>query len=300
MAGKTVQSSEIWAVVRRQHGVVSRRQLLGLGLTDHAIDHRKATGKLHPVRRGVFAVGRPDLTRYGQWTAAVLACGEGSALSHETAAALWEIAPAQSGPIHISVPAHRRAQGPGLVVHRRENIDVTTHRNISVTTPEATLTDLAASNLTLDQLEAAINEADKRDLTDPDHLRASLDEAVSRPGAARLRRILDRATFTLTDSALERAFMRIVGWAGLPRPQTQSWVNGFKVDFYWPDLGLIVETDGLRYHRTPAQQARDRERDQTHAAAGLTPLRFTHAQVARDAAAVEATLKHVARRRRRA
>jgi len=66
--------------------------------------------------------------------------------------------------------------------------------------------------------------------------------------------------------------------------------------FFWPELGLVVETDGLRYHRTPAQQARDRIRDQTHAAAGLTPLRFTNAQVAYEPDHVEATLIAVARR----
>jgi very-short-patch-repair endonuclease len=73
-------------------------------------------------------------------------------------------------------------------------------------------------------------------------------------------------------------------------------VNGFKTDFYWPELELIVETDGLRYHRTPAQQAKDRVRDQAHVAAGLTTLRFTHAQVAREAGQVEATLSAVGRR----
>ena len=56
-------------------------------------------------------------------------------------------------------------------------------------------------------------------------------------------------------------------------------VNGFEVDFYWPDLGLVVETDGWRYHRTPSAQTRDALRDQTHTAAGLTPLRFSHCQV---------------------
>ena len=61
-------------------------------------------------------------------------------------------------------------------------------------------------------------------------------------------------------------------------------LNGFKVDFYWPGLGLVVETDGLRYHRRPAQQAADRVRDQAHTAAGLTPLRFTHAQIRFDRA----------------
>jgi very-short-patch-repair endonuclease len=77
-------------------------------------------------------------------------------------------------------------------------------------------------------------------------------------------------------------------------------LNGFKVDFYWPDLGLVVETDGLRYHRTPAQQARDRLRDQAHTAAGLTPLRFTHSQVAYERAHVRRTLAAVGARLRRA
>ena len=78
---------------------------------------------------------------------------------------------------------------------------------------------------------------------------------------------------------------------------TGRWVSGAKTDFYWPDLGLVVETDGLRYHRTPSQQAEDRRRDQVHAAAaGLTPLRFTRAQVVFEPAHVRATLAAVARR----
>ncbi len=47
-------------------------------------------------------------------------------------------------------------------------------------------------------------------------------------------------------------------------PLTGRRVNGFKVDFWWPELRLVVETDGLRYHRTAAQQTRDRLRDQAH------------------------------------
>jgi very-short-patch-repair endonuclease len=78
---------------------------------------------------------------------------------------------------------------------------------------------------------------------------------------------------------------------------TQQRVNGFKVDFYSPELGIVVETDGLRYHRTPAEQARDHIRDQTHAAAGLIPLRFTHEQVRYDPGYVERTLAAVATRR---
>jgi very-short-patch-repair endonuclease len=115
-------------------------------------------------------------------------------------------------------------------------------------------------------------------------------------GAVPLRRLLDRRTFRLTDSELERRSLRLVARAGLPPPQTQHHVDGFRVDFVLQELGLVVETDSLRYHRTPAQQARDRLRDQAHAAAGRTPLRFTHAQVRYQPDHVTATLTAVARR----
>jgi very-short-patch-repair endonuclease len=83
----------------------------------------------------------------------------------------------------------------------------------------------------------------------------------------------------MTDSETEQRFLPIVRRAGLPLPLTQQWVNDFRVDFYWPELRLVVETDGLRYHRTPAEQAADRLRDQVHTASGLTCLRFTRAQI---------------------
>jgi very-short-patch-repair endonuclease len=112
-----------------------------------------------------------------------------------------------------------------------------------------------------------------------------------------IRAILDRSGFVLTESEPERRFLPIAALAGLPRRQTQQVVNGFRVDFFWPQLGLVVETDGLRYHRTAEQQARDRVRDQAHTAAGLTPLRFTHWQVRHDQGHVERTLRSVARPR---
>jgi very-short-patch-repair endonuclease len=121
---------------------------------------------------------------------------------------------------------------------------------------------------------------------------------VGQPGVPALRKLLDRLTFVLTDSELERYFLPIARRAGLSMPETGRWLNGFEVDFFWPELGLVVETDGLRYHRTPAEQARDRLRDQAHTAAGLTPLRFTHAQVRFEPDYVCMTLGLVAERLR--
>jgi very-short-patch-repair endonuclease len=289
-----------WALVERQHGVISRRQLLGLGLSDQSIKHRVAKGRLHPVWRGVYAVGRPQLTRYGRWMAAVLSCGPGAALSHEDAGNLWEIRRVVPRDVEVSVPSGKTRRRPGIVVHRRTALsgDVTRCQGIPVTSLVCTLVDLA-SRLDRDQLEAAINEADKRGLAEPDWLRAEIEELPRRPGLAVLRTTLDRRSFALTDSHLERRFLPLAREAGLGRPETQCRLNGFKVDFYWPELGLVVETDGLRYHRTAAQQARDRLRDQVHAAAGRTPLRFTRAQVAFESGHVRATLAAVAQRLRR-
>src|SRR4051812_3807674 len=91
MGHQTLRSSELWALARRQHGVITRAQLLTGGVSAEGIKHRVAKGRLHPVRRGVYAVGRPQLTRQGNWMAAVLAAGPGAALSHFAAGALWEI-----------------------------------------------------------------------------------------------------------------------------------------------------------------------------------------------------------------
>ncbi|MGN6816639.1 MAG: DUF559 domain-containing protein [Solirubrobacterales bacterium] len=214
--------------------------------------------------------------------AAILACGDGAVLSHSSAAALWRIGFEQRSGIELSLPSQSHREVPGIRIHRRPSLnlkrDTTTRHNIPVTTPVRTLIDTA---LRLDRrgMERMINEADKYDLVHPPELREALEARVGEPGVARLRHILDRRTFRLTREELERRFLPLARKAGLPAPLTGQWVNGFEVDFYWPDLGLVVETDGLRYHRTPAEQARDRLRDQAHTAAGLTQLRFTHEQV---------------------
>jgi very-short-patch-repair endonuclease len=125
-----------------------------------------------------------------------------------------------------------------------------------------------------------------------------LDElhAAARGRSGAIVRLLDRDLYVVTDTRLEQALLRIVRKAGLPLPQTQRRLPGGRVDFYWPELGLVVEADSLRFHRTPAQQARDLMRDQKHAAAELFPLRFSHWQIMFDPDYVAAILTAVIRR----
>jgi very-short-patch-repair endonuclease len=183
-------------------------------------------------------------------------------------------------------------------VHRRaglRDVDLTRQDGIPITRPIRTIVDMAAQ-LDPDGIERMVNEADRLDRVDPETLRNALGSYCGQRGVARLRAVLDRHTFRLTRSGLERRFLRIVERAAMPVPETRQWVNGFEVDFYWPDLGLVVETDGGRYHRTPARQTRDRQRDQSHTVAGLTQLRFTEAQIKFEPTRVTETLREVAGR----
>jgi very-short-patch-repair endonuclease len=291
MAGLSDQSRRAWAIARRQYGVISHEQLLELGFTRHAIAHRVAIGRLHPLYRGVYAVGRRQLPRLGQWMAAVLACGPGAVISHFSAGALYTIIGARPGPIDVCV--RRRVRHDGIRVHRGER-NVGRFKRIPVTSPVETLIDLATC-LGDHAWEAAANEADSLSLCTPDQVRAAA-EAMRRAGVKRVKRVLDRATFVLTDSELERLFLAIARMAGLPKPLTRYDLNGWRVDFYWPELGLVVECDSLTYHRTASKQTRDVLRDQAHVLAELVPLRFTHWQVRYDPQYVETTLLRVAER----
>lgn len=212
--------------------------------------------------------------------AAVLAGGKGAALSHRSAAALWEIG-TEGGWIDVSVRRQCELRSPGVRFRGRPSLapgHLVLRDDIPVTSPARTLVDLA-TELDAVALERAVNDADKRDLIDPEALRDDLTHFAGDPGIRALRHLLDKLFFRLSDSDLEIYFRRIVRAAKLPIPLTKQRVNQFEVDFFWPGLGLVVETDGLRYHRTPSAQLRDARRDRAHVMAGMTPLRFTHYEV---------------------
>jgi very-short-patch-repair endonuclease len=269
-------------MARRQHGVMTRTALEGLGFSEEAIEHRLATGRLHLISPGVYAVGRPELTPHGRWMAAVLACGDEAVLSHRSAAQLWGIGYEEAKRIDVSIRRRSKIARKGIKVHARPALDarsVVVRFGIPVTSVVQTLIDLA-TELELMPLERAVNEADKLDLVDPETLRRALDAYTGMPGVRTLRTMLDRHTFRLSDSDLEILFRPLALAAGFPLPLTKHRVLGYEADFWFPDHGLIVETDGLRYHRTPSQQARAAKRDQKHTAAGFRVLRFTHWQIA--------------------
>jgi very-short-patch-repair endonuclease len=288
-------SGQFWELVGRQYGAIARWQLVELGFTDAMIAHRLGRS-LFRVHQGVYAVGRPELSERGRWMAAVLAGGPGAALSHESGGQHWRVFDAPVDRIHISVPPGRHPHHPGLAIHRRAVMPpVVDHEGIPAIDVLFTLVDLSRSRKPW-QIEAIVNSADKLGLIAFEDAFDQLATIRRRPGMRKLSQVL--AAYRVTDSDLERRFLRVAADAGLRPPLTQAVVCGLRVDFYWPDLGLVVETDGLTYHRTPAQQAKDRIRDQTLTAAGLTCLRFTNVQVRRRPNDVIRTLRSVSARLR--
>src|SRR4051794_5788160 len=122
--GKRERSQAAWRLARRQHEVLTREQLLKLGFSRRQIERRIESGRLHRIRSGIYAVGRPSLTPNGRWMAAVLACGEGAVLSHSSAAALWRFGHEQRGLVEVSLPSSSRRRRPGLRIHRRPSLNL--------------------------------------------------------------------------------------------------------------------------------------------------------------------------------
>lgn len=156
-----------WELADRQHGVISRRQLLELGLSSDAIAHRLARGRLHQLHRGIYAVGRPKVSLHGKWMAAVLACGPEALLSHRSAAALWGLIDQRGAIVDVTVPATALRRRPGIRAHRRgPPLPRAEHEGVPVLSVAATLLDLAADDDP--RLESAVNAADRLDRLDPE------------------------------------------------------------------------------------------------------------------------------------
>ena len=281
----------IAAVAARQYGAIHRRQLRRLGLTGDAIDWRIATGRLHPVHRGVYTVGHAHLTRQGRWMAAVLVGGEPAVLSRQSVGAALDLI-SYSGWTHVTVPMHRRAQR-GIVWHVMSlpPDEVERRHGIPMTTPARTLFDLAAV-LDKPRLERAIDRAEAMQLTSPTSLIALLKRYPRRRGIANLRQILNEEQIGLrvTKSELEDLFAAFVDRHRLPRPETNVWL---KLDERWVEVDglgrrqrLIVELDGRRFHGTPLAFEADRARDRGLIAAGWRVMRVTWRQLRREPAAL--------------
>jgi len=273
----------------RQHGVITRRQLLALGLDDKAIGRRVRAGRLHRVHQGVYAVGHKRLTMHGRFLAAVVSYGSGAVLSHMSAAILIGLRQERGPRIDLTVPGPGgRSRRGAIIVHRSAlpADEVMVRDAIPVTTPTRTIIDVADIS-TRRMLERVLDEAT--------YLRLDLDGLEPRPGrrgSGLLASVLAEHTpgSTRTRNDFEEAMLALCRRAGLPQPEVNQTVEGYEVDFVWHDARLIVETDGWQAHGTRSAFERDRIRDAHLTAAGWRVVRITMRRLEREPEAVAAQL----------
>lgn len=276
-------------IARRQHGVVSIRQLRSAGLSDDAVLGRVRAGRLHRVYRGVYAVGHRAGSLEAQWIAAVLATGAiggvrdeersgtttildhwGAAVSYRSAAVLWGLLPGTEATVDVSVRGNGgKAKRPGIRVHRHISLApdvVTLRKGIPVTNPARTIADLRRASLGAESLIS------------PRELRRAIRQAevLGLP-------LGDDVTGDRTRSDLERAFLRLCRRYGLPEPEVNIRIGPHLVDFLWRRRRLVVETDGYAYHRGKAAFEDDRARDLDLRARGFDVLRLAENQIEEDA-----------------
>lgn len=274
----------IRALAEAQHGVVSTRQLLDLGIDEDMVRSRQVGGLLIPLYQGVFALGHRRLSREGRWMGAVLACGPGAVLSHFSAGHLWHLC-GSYGPVEVL----RRSGGAtheGVRLHqtrRLEPYEVTVEKAIPVVSMERALLDMAG-RVDSKRLERMLVQGYKSGRLSWPTLGRVLARRRGRKGAGRLRRIaseVDPAVLE-TRSVTEIDFLALWRRTEMHLPLVNVLVEGHLVDFLWPKEKVIVEADSWGFHGDPSSFERDYETDVDLIAAGYDVHHATYKMLSRD------------------
>jgi hypothetical protein len=286
----------IAALAEQQHGVVSRGQVRGLGLTDREISVRLQQGRLHPLFHATFAVGHRAINRQGRMLAAVLACDGETVLSHGSAAELLGLWDKQLPVVHVIPPDWSGRKIVGIRWHRvrlPQPDEIESRDGIPCTTVSRTLVDMAGW-LGWGQLRRLVEQAAILRQLDVHEIDLVLSRGRRR-GAPRLRTILAPWRNTAEPrprvrSRLEARLLPRLIEEGLPPPRTNVTLRlegqQLEVDLLWARQRLVIETDGEETHATSAAFQRDRWRDQLLIAAGYRTARITWAHVRDEPTAV--------------
>lgn len=243
----------------RQCGVVARRQLAALGMSESAIDRRIRAERFIPLYKGVYAVGHQATSDLGRITAALLAAPNAVA-SHTTAAYLHNLIPTLPRFVEVTVHGRGGRTRDGLRIHETTRPpNVVKRRGLRVTDIERTLADCG-------------------------------DERVTREAVVR-GLIAPRRGVAPTRSNVERRMLKLIEEAGLPAPLVNHPLGPYMPDFQWPEQRVVLEVDTYATHGDRATFEADRERDAWFAAQGHRVLRVTDSQVGvRAVARLAATL----------
>jgi predicted transcriptional regulator of viral defense system len=284
----------ISALAAPQGGYVKTEQLTELD--KDAIRHRVKRGFLIRVHRGVYAVGHLPRQPLDRAWGALLAVGDRSALGHGSAGSYWGVFRDWRFPLEVVTPLKRNPSGITVrhcVTLTRADIHVDRSTRLRVTSAARTCLDLTP-RMTDIRATRMVNDLRVRRRTNRPQLRGVLARNPNHPGARRLAFIVLGSQREPTRSELENAYMRIVTTYHLPIPLINRHVEGFRVDFYYAEAGVIVEVDGYDAHSDPVRFAEDRRQDrEILIATGINTIRFTYDDCIDSPDSVAATVSAV-------
>jgi very-short-patch-repair endonuclease len=264
--------------------VLSVRQLEALGLGEGSVAKGVASGRLHRLHRGVYAVGHTNLSLSGRCLAAVLAGGPGALLSHYSAGWLWGLIATNPIPVHVTGPIRRRHRSE-IRIHHSETLideDRATENGIPVTSVARTALDLAPL-LPRRRLRRLLKRSEELRAFELTAFSSVLERNRGHRGSRPLRRALalyEPPRFTRSDA--ESRFVELLARAGLPSPVTAFNVAGHELDVYWPDLRFAVELDLFETHGTRESFEQDRLRQEELKLEGVEMTRVTGSRLERE------------------
>jgi predicted transcriptional regulator of viral defense system/very-short-patch-repair endonuclease len=282
---RRAREDRISDMVARQHGVVTRGQLMDAGVSSAAIGRRLKAGRLRALHSGVYLAGPIEPERALEM-AAVLAGGPAAALSHASALHVWKLLRFEAPrPVHVSGPGDRHVRRPGIVFHRVSSPWTDEERTvvdgIPITTPARTMVDVARM-LGRREIELALATAEREGLISGVELARLADRYPRRPGMALLRSLIQEQTGPhSTESEAERKCLELLRNGGLPRPHTNVTVGPYRLDVFWPDLNVAVEIDGRAFHSAGPRFEGDRQKDNWLRARGIEVIRLTWRKITR-------------------
>lgn len=279
-------------VAEPTRGLARTRDLRAGGLHGSTIARRVGAGVWGQPHHGVVDVTCERWDWERRVIAAVLANPAGTVASHRSAAALHGLPGfARSGRIEITTPRAGRTSSLPYTVHStvRPDPDACIIDDVPCAGPARTLVGLGVC---VDDraLARAARDALRRGLVDLGSLHASVLDHL--PGAERVRAVAGRqlrSAMLRQDSPLEGDVIdRLLELDDLPEFTTQYEVETagrrLRPDIVWPDLGVIVEVDGSRWHADELAATADAERQRLLEEDGWTVLRVTAADLTDPAA----------------
>jgi hypothetical protein len=291
---RTARFEGLDELLEKQFAVVSRAQLLGLGMNDHAVQYRvRAGGPWQGLLPGVYlgVTGDPNLIQ--KEMAALLYAGTGSVITGPTALLHYSIR-SESDPdtIDVLMPAARQRHDTGFVrLHRTTRLPerFSTLGPLRFALVPRAVADTARQLTGLKDVRAVVADAVQQRRCTVSQLAAELSSGPVRRSAM-FRSVLAEVADGVRSTA-EGDLRRLIKTARLPMPLfNPSLYDGdtfiAKPDGWWPRAGVAAEVDSREWHLLPADWEKTMARHDRMAAAGIILLHFPPRQIRREPAKV--------------